>query len=179
MKILIVVDMQNDFVTGVLGTKEAQKIIPNVIKRIKEYKNEHIIFTLDSHDKNYLKSIEGQFIPVPHCLANTEGEDLIPEIKKWLYHNPISYEYIYKNNFGTINLINLIKDKEKEGHSITEIEIIGVCTDICVITNALILRSMDNTTKISINARCCAGTSPEMHGLALKIMKQNCINIIK
>ena len=153
MKTLIVVDVQNDFVTGSLGTPEAQAIIPNVRKKIAEYRerNDKIIFTQDTHDSNYLETNEGKHLPVPHCIAGTDGWKIVDELSN---DEDI---IIYKSIFGNLYWSKLISQRD-DG-----IEIIGLCTDICVISNALILKAMFPNIKITVYASCCSGVTPKTH----------------
>lgn len=165
MKTLIVVDVQNDFVTGALGTPEAQAIIPNVKEKIQEYvrNNHQIIFTRDTHQENYLETNEGKNLPVPHCIEGTEGWNIIDGLEV------PNCSYIDKPTFGWTHW---------NTKSFEEIEIIGLCTDICVVSNALILKAMFPEIKITVDASCCAGVTPESHKSALTTMKMCQINII-
>ncbi len=191
-KLLVVVDMQNDFIDGPLGTNEAKSIVNNVVDKIKECqeKNYPIVFTLDTHlDDFYLKSKEGKNLPIKHCIAGTEGHQLNNEIFLSLNeHNYINYTQtpmstIYKKTFAptseeVLNCWFLRKAKE-ENYYFEEIEIIGVCTDICVISTAVQLTSMfhEQVDTISVNSSCCAGTTPEKHQKALDIMESLHIKI--
>ena len=167
-KVLVVVDMQNDFVSGCLGSEEACKILPNVKNKISEYhKNKNtIIFTRDTHDENYLQSQEGKYLPVPHCIYGTDG---------WKIADGLEVEncqYIDKPHFGWIHWdTKNFDDKD-------EIELIGVCTDICVVSNALILKATYPETHITVDASCCAGVTPESHNAALLTMKSCQIDVI-
>lgn len=165
MKILIVIDMQNDFVTGSLGTKEAQAIVPNVKKKIQEYVNrgDQIIFTRDTHYSNYLETQEGKMLPVEHCIYDTEGWEIVDELEV------MNCIYVNKTSFGWDGWLKL---------NYEEIELIGVCTDICVISNALILKAQFPEVKITVDASCCAGVTPGLHEAALKVMKSCQINVI-
>ena len=165
MKTLIVIDMQNDFVTGSLGTKEAQAIVPNVKKKIQEYVNrgDQIIFTRDSHYSNYLQTQEGKMLPVEHCIYDTEGWEIVDELEV------MNCIYVNKTSFGWDGWLKL---------NYEEIELIGVCTDICVISNALILKAQFPEVKITVDASCCAGVTPGLHEAALKVMKSCQINVI-
>lgn len=165
MKTLIVIDMQNDFVTGSLGTKEAQAIIPNVKKKIQEYVNrgDQIIFTRDTHYSNYLETQEGKMLPVEHCIYDTEGWEIVDELEV------MNCIYVNKTSFGWDGWLKL---------NYEEIELIGVCTDICVISNALILKAQFPEVKITVDASCCAGVTPGLHEAALKVMKSCQINVI-
>ena len=169
MKTLIVIDMQNDFVTGVLGSKEAVAVLPNVKKKIDAYiaARDEVIFTRDTHEENYLETNEGRHLPVPHCVKGTEGWQVVKEI------DCPDCKHIDKPTFGYIHWSEQFKDSR-----ISEIEIIGVCTDICVISNALILKAVFPEIDISVDASCCAGVTPETHRAALTAMKASQVNVI-
>lgn len=168
-KILIVIDMQNDFIDGVLGSREAIAIVPNVQKKIEEYRSrgDHIIFTRDTHFVNYFKTLEGKHLPYPHCIAATHGW----KIRDGLFNEETDY-VIQKHSFGYHRWdgFNLADEDE--------IELIGLCTDICVVSNALILRAVYPNTEMTVDASCCAGTTPELHKAALQVMKSCQINVI-
>jgi nicotinamidase-related amidase len=172
-KVLIVIDMQNDFVYGPLGTPEAQAIVPNVMEKIADYKRNNwpILYTRDTHYEDYLDTQEGKKLPVLHCIRDTEGWQIIPEI------NPYENCFIFdKNTFGKYNweLETWLDGK----YARYDIEIIGVCLDICVISNALILKATFPENEITVDARCCAGSTPEKHKAALEVMKSCQINVI-
>lgn len=187
-KVLVVVDMQNDFVTGSLGTKEAQAIVPNVINKVKEYvkRNLFIYTTQDTHESNYLETLEGLCLPVEHCIVNTDGWELIPELKSVfnLELNPdfvMKYTKLFsleKETFGSNDLVNMLKRHHLEVNEITEIEVIGVCTDICVVSNVMLIRAMFPNIPITVDASCCAGVTPQSHLKALDVMKMCQINVI-
>lgn len=165
MKTLIVVDMQNDFIDGALGTKEAVAIVPNVKKKIEEYKarGDAVIFTRDTHKIDYLNTNEGKHLPVEHCIEGTHG---------WQIADGLEVEncmYIDKPTFGWRNW---------HWHNFEEIELVGLCTDICVVSNALILKAMFPELDITVDASCCAGVTPESHKAALLTMKMCQINVI-
>lgn len=170
MKLLIVVDMQNDFIDKALGTKEAIEIVPSVIKKIEEYrlnKNE-VIFTRDTHQKNYLQTQEGKNLPVEHCIEGTSGWQITDKLE-------ISDSKIFnKYSFGSIELADYVSSLE----NIEEIELVGLCTDICVISNAFILKAKMPEVKISVDSSCCAGVTPQSHLNALEAMKMCQINVI-
>ena len=179
-KTLIVIDMQNDFIDGVLGTKEAQAIVPNVKKKIEEYKarGDEIIFTRDTHDEDYLNTNEGQHLPIEHCIEGTEG---------WKIHPCLDIEdseHIDKPAFGwqywTFTDSKYESDKNNTYcfRDFEDIEIVGVCTDICVVSNALILKANYPWANITVDASCCAGVTPETHKAALTTMKMCQINVI-
>jgi nicotinamidase-related amidase len=171
MGILIVVDMQNDFINGTLGTNEAQTIVPNVVEKIKEWDGP-IFVTRDTHSSDYLETREGKYLPVPHCIENTHGWELNEEVAKVLINKEVSY--INKPTFGSTYLPTVIKDFVDEN---TTIEIVGLCTDICVISNALLLKANFIETDISVIENCCAGVTPESHQAALTTMKMCQINV--
>ena len=170
MKALIVIDMQNDFITGSLGTKEAQGIVENVKKRIEKARadGEKVFFTRDTHSENYLNTQEGRNLPVVHCVQGTDGWEIDA-------HLPVNGDCVIdKPSFGSIELaekIAALKDLES-------VELIGLCTDICVISNAMILKARLPETPIAVRADCCAGVTPESHQNALNAMKMCQIQIL-
>lgn len=168
-KLLLVIDMQNDFISGSLGTKEACDIVPNVVKKIDSYQKNNlpVYFTLDNHDCNYLETLEGQNLPIIHCVYGTEGYQLCDEIAKIITSFDTSKVY-NKHTFGSVTLSRML---EEYAQTLSEIEIVGVATNICVISNALLLAAHLPKTQITIDASCCAGTTPEMHLMALNVMK--------
>jgi nicotinamidase-related amidase len=160
-KILLIVDVQNDFIDGALGTPEAQAIIPNVKKKIEEYqkRGDLIFFTRDTHLKNYLETNEGKHLPVEHCIKDTDGWQIADGLL------PTDNEIIInKNTFGFDDWDYYSSLEEKE------IEIVGLCTDICVVSNALVLKAHFPETEIWVDPGCCAGVTPESHAAALKTM---------
>ena len=165
-KTLIVIDCQNDFIDGALGTKEAQAIIPNVKKKIEEYKSrgDRIIFTRDTHNIDYLETKEGKHLPVEHCLYGTYGWEISKEL------DTDDTIIINKGHFGYCSWW--------EWGFKEEIELVGLCTDICVVSNALILKAMFSEIEITVDANCCAGVTPESHNAALTTMKMCQINVI-
>lgn len=162
-KILIVIDMQYDFIYGSLKTKEAPKIIKHVVKKIKEYDKKNIYLTQDTHSKNYLKTQEGKNLPVKHCIKNTKGWEIIKEVKELIDKKNI-YE---KNVFGSKRLAEDLSKKK----NIKEIEIIGLCTDICVVVNAMLIKTYMPEIKILVDSKCCAGVTKKSHKEALETMK--------
>ena len=168
MKYLIVVDMQNDFITGSLGSEHAEKIVPDVVKKVKNFAGK-VIFTRDTHFADYMQTQEGKKLPVQHCIKDTDGWQICDELKD--YANDV----VDKITFGSINLPEMLKDY---GDEIDEIELCGLCTDICVISNAMILKANFPETKIIIDGKCCAGVSAESHKTALEAMKAVQIEII-
>lgn len=169
-KILIVVDMQNDFIDGALGTKEATAIVENVKEKIANFDGE-IIFTRDTHESDYLSTQEGKNLPVEHCICDTLGWEIrseLTDIKKGTV--------IDKPTFGSRKLAELLYEKHlTEG--IGEITLIGLCTDICVISNALVIKAFLPEVKITVDSSCCAGVTPESHENALSAMKMCQINV--
>ncbi len=164
-KILIAVDLQNDFIDGALGTKEAQAIVKNAVDKINTYPAENIYATRDTHGENYMDTNEGRHLPVKHCIKGTDGREIQSEIKKALRGAHI----IDKPTFGSKELAELLKaENEKEP---IEIELIGLCTDICVISNALLLKAYMPEVDISVDSACCAGVTPESHDKALDTMR--------
>lgn len=177
MKVLVVVDMQKDFITGSLGTKEAVEIVPKVAEKIKNYDG-HICFTMDTHSKDYLSTQEGKYLPVEHCIEKTDGWELHPDIESALSEREEDFlDYFTKDTFGSIDLVLELVDLN-ESHGIEEIELVGLCTDICVISNALMLKSWFPEVKIKVDASCCAGVTPESHKNALNAMKMCQIDIV-
>lgn len=172
-KILIVVDMQNDFVTGSLGTKEAQDIIPAVVKKVKEFDGK-IIFTKDTHKKNYLETQEGKNLPVEHCIKGTPGHDIIEELK---LSKEKAYAIFEKETFGSRKLAKFLRSLNKK-KPIDSIELIGLCTDICVVSNAMMIKGFLPEVPIIVDSSCCAGVTPESHGHALKVMKSCQIQVV-
>lgn len=180
-KILVVIDMQNDFIDGPLGTPEARAIVPNVCAKIRDPGWITIIRTMDSHNENlYLGSQEGKKLPVIHCICGTDG---------WMINKEVSYAIDYahlangrevlldiKSKFGSEALCHKIEPIYK--YNDTEIHIVGVCTDICVVSNALLLKAHFPEARIIVDASCCAGTTPEMHRRALDVMRSCQIDIV-
>ena len=169
-KVLVVVDMQNDFIDGALGTREAEAIVPYVKKKIEEYKRsgDTVIFTRDTHDKDYLKTQEGRKLPAEHCIKGTFGWEISPEL------DTKDSMIIDKNTFGSVSLMDYLAENYKEA----EFEFVGLCTDICVISNAMMLKAFLPEAGITVDASCCAGVTPQSHKNALEAMKMCQINII-
>ncbi len=171
-KLLVVIDMQKDFVDGALGSKEAVAIVPAVVEKIKSYNIGDVFATRDTHQENYMETQEGANLPVPHCIEGTEGWEIDKEVAKVLDGATI----INKPTFGSTILadeIAQIAAKEE-----IEIELIGLCTDICVVSNALILKAVMPEVKISLDSKCCAGVTPEKHEAALETMRSCQINVM-
>lgn len=176
-KILIGIDLQEDFFTGSLRNQFAIDIIPNIIEKIKEAKEnkQSIMFTLDTHDADYLKTQEGKNLPVRHCINGTSGHQIISQIRKsaslcedWAFEKP---------TFGSLKLCEALLEMESIT-PIDEIELIGVVSSICVVTNALLIKTFLSEVKITVDARCCAGLSEEDHKAAMLVMKMCQVNII-
>lgn len=179
MKVLVVVDMQNDFITGSLGTPEAQAIVPNVKKKIEEYRNngDLIVFTRDTHQPDYLLTKEGVKLPVEHCIMDAWGWKITDE----LHDEAANAVIVDKPTFGSVDLCDAIASLEADCEPtdvVEEIELVGLCTDICVTSNAMILKAVFyDTIDISVDATCCAGVTPETHEAALKTMEMCQINV--
>lgn len=162
--ILIVVDMQNDFIDGALGTAEAVAIVPKVADKIRNFSG-RIIFTRDTHGEDYMDTQEGKNLPVPHCIKGTEGWQISPMLQELCKEDPID-----KVTFGSESLASILK-KANEENSIGSITLIGLCTDICVISNALLIKAFLPEVPMVVDASCCAGVTPESHRNALAAMK--------
>ena len=186
MKALIVIDMQEDFVNGVLGTPEAQAIVPNVVDKMMAYENTDsiILFTKDTHYEDYGETQEGKKLPVPHCIEGTDGWSIVREIhnefKKGNYvkysSDKIINSRILKETFGSVDLANLLVDFPTG--TFESIELCGVCTDICVIANAVLIKTLLPEVPMIVDASCCAGVTPEKHKAALEVMKSLQIEVI-
>ena len=166
MKVLVVVDMQNDFIDGALGTNEAQAIVDNVKAKIDEYANVHgqVIFTRDTHGSNYMETQEGTKLPVPHCIEGTEGWEIREELR---VENCV---IIDKPTFGSYELIDTLREIDEET-PIESIELVGLCTDICVISNAMMVKAAFLEIPVKVDSTCCAGVSPQSHDNALNAME--------
>ncbi|MBQ7174651.1 MAG: cysteine hydrolase [Lachnospiraceae bacterium] len=171
-KILIVIDMQNDFIDAALGTPEAVKIIEDVKEKIRSYPMENVIATMDTHGENYMETQEGKYLPVPHCIKGSEGWKIRPDIAALLTGAKI-YE---KPTFGSTAMAADLKALSEEEK--IELELIGLCTDICVVSNALLLKAMMPEVPISVDAACCAGVTPGKHLAALETMRSCQVQVI-
>ncbi|MGN0808690.1 MAG: cysteine hydrolase family protein [Christensenellales bacterium] len=169
---LIVVDIQNDFVDGALGTGEAQAMIDAAAKRIRDFSGK-VFVTMDTHFENYMDTREGKKLPVPHCIKGTDGWQLNDRIREALYGK--DFDVVEKHTFGSTELPKLIRSDA--GDNEVSIELIGLCTDICVVSNALILKANFCESEVSVDASCCAGVTPETHRAALETMKMCQINV--
>ena len=185
MKVLVVVDVQNDFITGSLRNEEAIKKVPNIVNKIRNFKGDKIIVTRDTHYNNYLNTKEGEKLAVEHCIEFTEGWELEKHVEAELQnaefcihadsHKMTTVTYIQKPTFGSLELADIVSGFEKG----TEIEVVGFCTDICVVSNALILKAaLYDKAEITVDASCCAGVTKETHKAALETMKMCQINVI-
>lgn len=186
MRVLVVVDVQNDFVTGALGSLSAQSIIPHMRERIREYADSDtlILFTKDTHDENYDRTFEGHRLPVKHCVRGTPGWSLVKDISSLAdgYSNFLIFSdgevvrsRVLKETFGSIKLCEILKQYE---YDITDITFMGFCTDICVISNVLMARAYLPNTRIIVDASCCAGSTLDKHLAALEVMKSCQIDVI-
>ena len=172
-KILVVVDAQNDFITGVLGNKECDVATNVIADEIRSGKYDDVIFTRDTHDENYLNTQEGKKLPVPHCIRNTEGWQIRNELDSLRKTEPID-----KETFGSTDLAAELVAMNIDDE-IGSITFVGLCTDICVISNALLIKAYLPEVPISVDAACCAGVTPERHENALKAMEMCQIKIIR
>ena len=179
--LLIVVDMQRDFVSGALGSEQARAIVPAVCARIRQASAEgtQVIFTLDTHGEDYLSTREGRLLPVPHCISGTTGWTLEPAIANECTHGMISFE---KPTFGSTELAHHVTQLAamrgaNDGTGMT-IELCGVCTDICVVSNALLLKAALPEAELVVQAALCAGVTPEKHEAALMTMRSCQIQVV-
>ena len=173
MKLLIVVDMQKDFVDGALGSREAVAIVDNVVATIAAFDGD-IIATYDTHGEDYMHTQEGRFLPVPHCIQGTAGWQLDAKVQAALDQKV--YTSVEKPTFGSVDLAALIRTMYDPTD--LEIRLVGLCTDICVVSNALLLKASFPETPISVDASCCAGVTPESHNAALTTMKMCQIQVL-
>lgn len=169
-KALVMIDVQNDFVDGSLGSKEAQSIIEPIIEEIKK-PYDSIYVTYDTHEKNYLDTFEGKHLPVEHCIKGSNGWQLNPQIQQALQSKP--YITIEKPTFGSLALVQYLTSANYD-----EITLVGLCTDICVISNALLIRASLPNTKIIVKQDCCAGVTKEKHEAALQVMQSCQIDVM-
>ena len=171
MKVLVVIDMQNDFIDGALGTPEACAIVPAVVDKIRNFDG-LVLATRDTHGADYLNTQEGRNLPVEHCIKGTKGWELNPEISALIKEAPID-----KPTFGSCELGMRIKELA-EHENIENITLIGVCTDICVISNAMIIKAFLPEVPVTVVKDCCAGVTPESHLRALEAMRSCQIEIV-
>ena len=165
MKALIVVDMQNDFIDGALGTPEAAAIVGNVKTKIEDYRqnSDIVIFTRDTHSENYMETQEGKKLPIPHCIEGSEGWQIRAELE------PEEDRVIDKPTFGSYELVELLREIDEET-PLESIELVGICTDICVISNAMMIKAAFLEIPVMVDASCCAGVTPATHDNALDAM---------
>ena len=192
MKVLIVVDMQYDFVDGALGTPEAQAIVPKVADKIRELAdpNTVVIFTKDTHGENYMNTLEGKNLPVPHCIKGTHGHSIVDEVFEaysckdfmdpWTAYplaetNPLKIE---KPTFGSLELQDILWTMHTEDHPIEEVTLMGLCTGICVMSNAILAKATLPKVPVNVIADCCACVTPRSHQVALEAMEMCQINIL-
>ena len=169
MNFLIVVDMQNDFIDGALGSAQAESIVEKVAKKVKDFDGK-VLFTRDTHATDYLETQEGKKLPVEHCIVNTHGWQICDALLPFVKDNVVN-----KATFGSTDLADIIK---KEDACPNEITLCGLCTDICVISNAMLLKAAFPETKIYVDSACCAGVTQDSHNTALDAMKAVQIEIV-
>ena len=178
MKVLVVIDCQWDFIYGTLGSPEAQAIVPNVAAKVRQYaemEDAVILYTQDTHFDNYMETMEGHYLPVPHCIHGTEGWRVVPEVFVE------DATFVEKYTFGKYNLADEIWSAcglKYGDFSVETIELVGVCTSICVISNALILKSVFTDIPLIVDSKCCACVGKESHEAALTVMKMCQIEVI-
>ena len=173
MKVLVVVDMQKDFVDGALGSPAAQAIVPAVAARIRQYRanGDYVVCTRDTHEENYLQTQEGRNLPVPHCIRNTDGWQILKELACE------DCPTVDKVTFGSCSLPQVLQQAFPKS-DMESIELVGLCTDICVISNAMVLKAFFPEVPICVDSSCCAGVTPESHRNALEAMKVCQIQIL-
>ena len=171
---LVVVDMQKDFVDGSLGTREAVAIVPAVTEKVRTFDGD-IFVTYDTHFEDYLDTAEGKKLPVPHCIYGTPGWELTEALNELMEEIP--HYKVQKYTFGSTTLPHLMTEVA-DGEEFS-VELIGLCTDICVVSNALILKAHFPEAEICVDATCCAGVTPELHEAALRTMQSCQIDILR
>ena len=167
-RILIVVDMQKDFVDGSLSTKEAREIVDRVVQKVRAWEGP-VIFTRDTHEPDYLSTQEGRRLPVAHCIEGTEGWQIISPLR------PYARDVVDKPGFGSTELARRLAARAEE---IEEIELIGLCTDICVVSNALLIKAFLPETPLRVDSACCAGVTPEKHLAALETLRSCQVEVV-
>lgn len=172
-KFLVVIDMQNDFVSGSLGTAEAKAVVPCVMKRVEAALAEGrtTVFTQDTHGKDYLQTSEGEKLPVEHCIEGTKGWEIDEALA------PFAAQTLRKPTFGCLALVDLLSEVSERDGATLDIELVGVCTDICVVSNALLLRAHFPEATIRVYADSCAGSTPQRHDAALDVMRSCQIDV--
>lgn len=168
-KVIVVIDMQNDFIDGALGTKEAQVMLPHLVAKLEREKDALLIFTQDTHSKNYMETQEGRNLPVPHCIKPEKGWEIAPSLQPFVKK---AAAVIEKPAFGSLELPKAVAKLQPD-----EVELVGLCTDICVISNAMILKAAFPELPVAVDASCCAGVTPASHDNALQAMKMCQVNI--
>ena len=169
--VLIVVDMQNDFIDGALGTAEAVSIVPNVVEKVKSFPGT-VIFTRDTHTENYLSTQEGRKLPVTHCVKGTPGWQIRAELEALRHPDAVD-----KPGFGSTALAHMLASMDK-AEGLSSVTLVGLCTDICVISNAMLIKAALPEVPVIVDAACCAGVTPASHKNALEAMKMCQIDII-
>lgn len=183
--LLLVIDVQNSFIDGELGSEQAVDTVPNIVKKIEEFNNGIIITTQDTHEANYMETPEGKNLPVSHCIRGSEGweinGDVMNAIQERIKIEGITTINVQKPTFGSVELANVVNNLVRSTDEDVNIEICGFCTDICIVSNAMLIKTMLydlNRVNISIIKDCCAGVTPEKHNAALEVMKSCQINVI-
>lgn len=164
---LVVVDMQKDFIDGALGSKEACAIVPAVVDKIRSFEGT-VVYTMDTHTPDYLKTQEGTYLPVEHCIKETEGWQLEPEIDR--LKDAAGSAVFEKGSFGSRELAQFLAERYQAGE-LTKVELVGLCTDICVVSNALLIKAFAPELPIFVDASCCAGVTVQKHDAALETMR--------
>lgn len=168
-KVIVVIDMQNDFIDGALGTKEAQVMLPHLVAKLEREKDALLIFTQDTHSKNYMETQEGRNLPVLHCIKPEKGWEIAPSLQPFVKK---AAAVIEKPAFGSLELPKAVAKLQPD-----EVELVGLCTDICVISNAMILKTAFPELPVAVDASCCAGVTPASHDNALQAMKMCQVDI--
>ena len=178
-KVLVVIDVQNDFITDALRNEEAIKKVPNIVSKINEFKGDYIFVTRDTHQENYMETSEGKKLPVVHCVEGTKGWYIEESVWKALHEKELREEtvvrYFNKPTFGSFDLAEAVKGIEGK----LDIEFVGFCTDICVVSNALMVKAaVYDRADVKVIEDCCAGVTPETHFAACKTMQMCQIDVI-
>lgn len=168
-KVIVVIDMQNDFIDGALGTKEAQAMLPHLVAKLEREKDALLIFTQDTHSKNYMETQEGRNLPVLHCIKPEKGWEIAPSLQPFVKK---AAAVIEKPAFGSLELPKAVAKLQPD-----EVELVGLCTDICVISNAMILKTAFPELPVAVDASCCASVTPASHDNALQAMKMCQVDI--
>lgn len=168
MQVLVVIDVQNDFVTGALGTPEAQAMLPALLDKVEHFDGE-VWFTQDTHDPNYLETQEGKNLPVEHCIKGTHGWNLVSELEDFIKQSNKEVRLFRKPTFGSTALVDDLYQLYQAGE-LECVDLVGICTDICVVSNALLIKAYMPELPIAVDARCCAGVTHEKHAAALETM---------